>query len=367
MKIIYLTSSINETDGWSRYAYDVITRMNDVADVSVLCHEAREDIAMPQKEVLRLPIKYLFNPAPVFLDLLRVRKAIKEEAREDDEEVIIHFIAEGYAMFTPFLWGIDAKTVMTIHGTYSVLPFTSWKTSWLYKLMYKKVGRVISVSHYTKKHLLENASSVSASKVKVMTNGVDFEKREIKGKKEEPYRILCVGSVKPRKAQLHLARVAKILKDQYNFDFEVVCAGSANPDSGYVQQIRNYVQENDLEGNFSLLGRVSEEELQEQYRNADLFALLSVHENYRYEGYPLVFHEAAMWGLPTVGTFNCGAEDAIKDGETGVLVSPYEHETVAQKMVEVLTGEVDIDPRDCQEWARKNDWDNKDISSIYSF
>jgi glycosyltransferase involved in cell wall biosynthesis len=41
----------------------------------------------------------------------------------------------------------------------------------------------------------------------------------------------------------------------------------------------------------------------------------------KFEGFGLTHLEASAAGLPVIGTTDCGAEDAIVDGVTGLLVS----------------------------------------------
>jgi glycosyltransferase involved in cell wall biosynthesis len=53
------------------------------------------------------------------------------------------------------------------------------------------------------------------------------------------------------------------------------------------------------------------------YAAADVFALPT-----RLEGFGLVFVEAAFHGVPSIGTATGGVPDAVRDGETGLLVPP---------------------------------------------
>jgi len=114
-------------------------------------------------------------------------------------------------------------------------------------------------------------------------------------------------------------------------------------------------------------GMVPQEELDVFYKTAGLFVLLSVHEGGHYEGYPLVFHEAAMWGVPTIGTYDCGAEDAIKHGETGFLVHPSNHESIADLIATLRNGDVMVSSKVCRDWARENDWSRKNLMDMYNF
>jgi len=64
---------------------------------------------------------------------------------------------------------------------------------------------------------------------------------------------------------------------------------------------------------------------------ADLFVLPS-----RFEGHPLSALEALASGLPVVGTRVCGLDEAVADGETGLLVEPDRPEELAAAILELL-------------------------------
>jgi len=368
MKLIVLCPSLECNTGWNRYTHDIVMRLaKRVDEVVVICQDKDESAPFRQIPIMRSAMAYLTNPIATFVDAWKVRSAVAKEVKSYEGECIIHCTTEAQGMFIPFFKGLAAKTYMTTHGTYSVLPLKSIKTRWWYKRVYSTVDRVISVSYYTKKHLLEHASKyISAEKIFVMTNGVDFVDHPPKApKSDDVFRIITVGEVKNRKGGHHLVRVACVLKEQYDFPFHITFIGKVQKESPYFLGIQEFLKEHNLEDCVSFAGMIPQEELDRHYETADLFALLSVHEHGHYEGYPLVFHEAAMWGLPTIGTYNCGAEDAINDGVTGVLVHPSHHEHIAEKIAAIRNRSINITPEVCVQWAQENDWDKKDLFSMY--
>ncbi|MDI7276635.1 MAG: glycosyltransferase family 4 protein [Anaerolineae bacterium] len=64
---------------------------------------------------------------------------------------------------------------------------------------------------------------------------------------------------------------------------------------------------------------------------ADLLVLPS-----RFEGHPIVALEALSMGLAVVGTRVCGMEEAVADGETGLLAEPEQPEALSAAIVELL-------------------------------
>jgi len=369
MKIFYLAPSLNRTDGWSQYSYDVATRVDREATVEVLCHEKTGDTDIAQTCLLANPRTYFYRPHRALLDARQVARHIRERARPG-EEMYIHATCEGYAMLFPFLSKSLGRQLMTTHGTYSVLPLLWRRTRMLYKWAYQRMDRVISVSYYTKRHLLAHAPFLPSEKVQVVPNGVDFREypsTDHRQKEGGPWRIITVGGVKPRKGTAHFVRVIEKLVSDHGLNVEGVVVGKCNENDPYTKKVTQWVTEHGLTDRITFTGMIAEDELDKQYRAADLFALMSVNEGYHYEGYPLVFHEAAMRGLPCIGTVNCGAEDAVHQGVSGLLVVPYQHGQAAQIVRHVLTGKFAIDPSDCRQWARENDWQYKDLMQMYRF
>ena len=77
-----------------------------------------------------------------------------------------------------------------------------------------------------------------------------------------------------------------------------------------------------------------------------------------FEGFGIVYLEASASGTPVIGTLDCGAEDAIVDGETGRLVAqePAAVEVALRELCEDadLRGRMAVAGR---KHAGASDWD----------
>lgn len=85
-------------------------------------------------------------------------------------------------------------------------------------------------------------------------------------------------------------------------------------------EIVKMIQEHNLQNIVRFIGDVPHQDLKKFYHTADLFVLLTHPDNGREEGLGLVFLEAAAAGLPVVAGRSGGVEEAVIDGETGLVI-----------------------------------------------
>ena len=108
------------------------------------------------------------------------------------------------------------------------------------------------------------------------------------------------------------------------------------------------------------LGNVGENEKIDLLQRAKLFLHTPVTAaGGGFEGFGIVYLEAAAAGIPSIGTLDCGAEDAIVDGVTGRLVR-QEAKAVEAALVEIL-GDETLRKKlggQAREHARASPWDD---------
>ena len=154
----------------------------------------------------------------------------------------------------------------------------------------------------------------------VIPNGIDPDRfANLSDTTKDGRTVLSVGAVKPRKGALELVRAMQFVRESMP-DARCFIAGDTEGDRNYAERVRTEIKVLDLCENVILLGRVSDDELRMWYARADVFALPSMNDGWRFEGFGLVLLEAGAAGLPVIGTRGCGAEDAVDHGVTGFLV-----------------------------------------------
>lgn len=358
MKILFLTNHLNGDDGWSRYSVDVAQEIQNQGN-KVLCLVSKKSSQNQIQEaiILQEPLKYLANPVISFLTALRIFKIIKKFSPD-----IIHFLVEPYSTILPFLDTANIKTFITIHGTYSYAPnifnnnFKKIISSYFTKKVYKKINGIISVSKYTKNHLLNFFPKVEG-KIKVIINGIDLTKHKIIDLCNKPQnkikQILFVGAIKQRKGIIEAIRALKYYKNNFSNNFVYNIVGNYNKNNNYYKKVMQKIRECGLENKVIFCGRVSERELIDYYKSADLFLMLPINNGKAFEGFGLVYLEANAKAVPCIGSSGCGAQEAIVNEKTGYIINSRDHKKIAQK-INLILNKNTIEPQNCIDWAKQN-------------
>lgn len=115
-----------------------------------------------------------------------------------------------------------------------------------------------------------------------------------------------------------------------NVRYAVAGVGEAR---SYLERLAAELQVSDA---VRFLGFVPEADLPALYNTADVFALVSRRYDLLVEGFGIAAMEASASGLPVVAGKEAGLIDAVRDGETGFLVDPYNHAAVAEGLNRLL-------------------------------
>ncbi len=100
--------------------------------------------------------------------------------------------------------------------------------------------------------------------------------------------------------------------------------------------LEGLVAESRLGDAVRFLGYVPEADLPALYNAVDVFALVSRRHDLLVEGFGIAALEASASGLPVLAGREGGLPDAVRDGETGMLVDPYDPGAVAAALIRLL-------------------------------
>lgn len=177
------------------------------------------------------------------------------------------------------------------------------------------IGRVITTSQFTARRLAD--FGVEPARIRTVEPGV----HAIPGPSTshhpvrtpgDPPSILCVAHLSPRKAQDQLIEALAELR---SLPWHCTLAGACDRHPGYSERVKHQTEAEGLLGRVDITGEVSDEQLRDLYRQADLFVFPSL-----YEGYGMVIDEALAAGLPII-TSNGGAL-ALTAARDGVVQYP---------------------------------------------
>ncbi|MFZ9681669.1 MAG: glycosyltransferase family 4 protein [Cephaloticoccus sp.] len=217
--------------------------------------------------------------------------------------------------------------------------------------------RISTLTHYTKNLLLTHFPE-AAGKV-VLTPGAlrhGFNQAiPAVTKPTDRLVVLTVGRLHPRKGQLQTLAALAALPAATRAKIEYWLVGSASK-GDYEHRLSREAAQADLHVRF--LGDVPDEQLGAIYAQADIFALTSIPHGASIEGFGLVYLEAAARGLPVVAHDVGGVSEAMRAGETGLLVPPDQPAALTAAFARLID-DADLRARygaAGREWARRHDW-----------
>jgi phosphatidylinositol alpha-1,6-mannosyltransferase len=105
------------------------------------------------------------------------------------------------------------------------------------------------------------------------------------------------------------------------------------------------------------VGQVDDDALLRLYRHADLFVLPVKASETDVEGFGIVYLEAAASGLPVLCSAAGGALDAVRNGETGIVLKSSEPADIARGILEFSRARASFRPDRLKGFASGFTWD----------
>ncbi|MDB9527262.1 glycosyltransferase family 4 protein [Oscillatoria sp. CS-180] len=140
-----------------------------------------------------------------------------------------------------------------------------------------------------------------------------------------PLKILSVGRFCEKKGFPYLLQACCILKDAaIPFHCNIVGFGPLE------KQIRQQIQDLELTEVVTLIGKLTQDQVIEQYHRADVFVLpCLVTDDGDRDGIPNVLLEAMATGLPVITTAISGITELVQSEQNGLLVSEKDGAAIA--------------------------------------
>jgi glycosyltransferase involved in cell wall biosynthesis len=273
------------------------------------------------------------------LDTTTIQKIAAQEGAQ-----IIHF---------PYNWSFPAKkTVPTVLTVHDVIPFTFREAQGLYTNLVKyKPGMrkacglndmIATVSEFSRQDISRKVG-VPLKKIRVIHNGLR-KPNPHDGKVEEALRkrldlgdrfILNVGGIHERKNVPRLIRSFSLLATHSGYKGKLVITGKVSG-APYQEKMKRIcdgaVADTGMMDKVLFTSYVSEPELDELFRMADLLIYPSL-----YEGFGIPVIEAMNAGLPVI-TSNSSALPEVAGG-AALLADPEDTDDMTRKMEQLLSDE----------------------------
>ena len=226
-----------------------------------------------------------------------------------------------------------------VHGTDIALPLNSkWKKFWA-KLILNKAHLIIANSQFTK-NKVKRHYNVNKDKIKALYPPVGIRNVETpfmaSGREEQDCKIiLTVARLVPRKGiDMVIRALPQVLKKIPQAEYWIIGDG---PDQARLSSIAQTMR---LENKIKFLGVKKAQDLAKYYTQCDVFIMPSRQlKNGDYEGFGIVYLEAASFSKPVIAGNQGGAPEAVEDGQTGILVNPESSEEIARALIKLLTNQ----------------------------
>ncbi len=246
-----------------------------------------------------------------------------------------HFAVDA-AFFLPLYRRLPMPAVVSCYG-YDVSSFPH-RWGGLGKRYLDRVFREMDYFLVMSEDMRKDLLALGAPDEKIITHyhGINAARFQYDGRMYEnngPFRILCVGSLEPKKGQHHLLRaVAQVRKIRPDIDLQVTLVGK-----GHLQaELERIIERNGLTHRVEFAGYVPhlDHRLLEYYHRADVFVHFSTTQpDYDKEGIPGTVVEAMASGLPVITTRHAGIPEVLTDGIHGVLLDESDTDGIVRSLV----------------------------------
>jgi len=204
----------------------------------------------------------------------------------------------------------------------------------------RRADKIIAISKFTRECLL--ASGVAAERIDLVYPSLDLGRfadsidrdatRDDFGWDGKQV-VLSIGRLVERKGQDTVIRALSAVAEKIPTVHYAI--GSRGP---YRQALEQLAVDEGVAERVEFIGFVDEADLGRRYAAADLFSMVSreIDEVGEVEGFGIVYLEANAVGTAVLAGRSGGVEDAVADGQSGLLVDPEDLDAVVAAIVRLL-------------------------------
>ncbi len=230
-------------------------------------------------------------------------------------------------LFFFFAYLFRKKTIVHFHA-FSPETTIKSKKRWVYKYIFSRANKVIVLSDFWKKAVL-NAFKID--NIEIVYNpcpNVISDKIYPKQKF-----ILYAGTINARKGYSDMIRAFSKIANKHK-DWNIIFAGN-----GEIEQGSELAKELGIENQCKFLGWINGEQKDRIFKEASIFCLPSYAE-----GFPMAVLDAWAYGLPVITTPVGGIPDVAKNKKNMLVFTPGDINKLAEYM-EILISDEDLNKR----------------------
>lgn len=203
---------------------------------------------------------------------------------------------------------------------------------------------VVATSQRIKRELLQIAPGLDADRILVKPNAINASRFPVAERRDpaagEPYRLVSVCRLDPKKGLAYLVRAVRILRDR-GLNVEVHVVGGVDPDqpasADCARELEADVRALDLTRWVHLEGRRTEADVSGFLQRSHLFVAPFVEmPSGDKDGIPTTLLEAMSTGLAAVATDAGSMTEVVEDGVDGVIVPQRNPQALAAAIAELL-------------------------------
>jgi phosphatidyl-myo-inositol dimannoside synthase len=289
-----------------------------------------------------LPFPVVRHPTSLMLPIPSVARRAEKIIEAEGCDTVVFGAAAPLGLLAPGLRKAGAKRLIALTHGHEI----GWAALPAARAILRRIGdsvdTVTYLGDYTRVRLARALSPGAAARMTRLTPGVDTSEffpgaggkaiRERLGLGDRPV-VVCVSRMVPRKGQDTLIHAWPLVLATTP-DATLLLVG----DGPYRRRLERMARHLGVDSSVVFTGAPSRAELPGYFDAGDVFAMpcRTRRGGLDVEGLGMVFLEAAATGLPVVGGDSGNSADAIRDGETGYVVSGVSVADLADRLKRLL-------------------------------
>ena len=363
-KLIFLTHEFFPyLGGIATYVEETATQASHDFSVTVWApaHRSIREKRFPF-HVVELPWK----GTRLFKDYTRLALKVNKEKAQFEGAIVC--LPEIGGVLTYMLLGVFGlypaqKLVVVLHGG-EILKLSKGIYRKRFIQLLDRADRIGVVSSYVESLLLSIAPFTKEKICLVPGSYRSGTPMPIRRRREDGVvRLLTVARIHERKGQLEVLKALCRLPPSFLQKLSYTLVGPVVSKS-YSRELRKWADQYHLPVAFKQ--ELSEEALQYEYAQSDIFVLASLTKKRSVEGLGLVFLEAALHHLPSIAYDSGGVKDAVVHGKTGLLVEEGDVDSLSSSIKRLIENK---ELRECYgsnafEACKRFSWE-KNVSELF--